>query len=142
MSAENKALYRRYIEEVFNKKNLAFLDENFAPNWVNHHGPAGPETLEEFKQRELKTFAAFPDLHITVEDVVAEGDMVTARWTLRGTHKGEFMGIAPTSKQVTIVGTGYIRLEGGKMVEDWTLHDALGMMQQLGVVPPPGQAGK
>ncbi len=140
MSAEeNSALYHRYIEEVFNKKNLPFIDENFAPDWVNHHGPTGSETLEEFKQRMTKTFATFPDLHFTVEDVVAEGDKVAARWTARGTHMGEFMGIAPTGKQVTIVGTGYIRFEGSKMVEDWTLHDALGMMQQLGVIPPPGQ---
>ncbi len=140
MSEENKALYRRYIEEVFNKRNMAFLDENFAPNWV-HHDPAGPEDMETFKQRLTMQLAAFPDFHFTVEDVVAEGDKVAARWTARGTHKGELMGIPPTGKQVTIAGIGYIRFQGGKIVEDWTLHDALGMMQQLGVVPPPGQAG-
>ncbi len=136
---ENKALYRSYIEEVFNKQNLVWIDANFASNWV-HHDPAGPETAEAFKQRLTIQLAALPDTHFTVEDVVDEGDKVAARWTATGTHKGAMMGIPPTGKQVTITGMGYIRCESGKIVEDWTLHDALGMMQQLGVLPPPGES--
>ncbi len=136
---ENKALYLSYIEEVFNKQNLAWVDANFVPNWVNHD-PSGPETAEAFKQRLTMQLTALPDMHFTVDDMVAEGDKVAARWTATGTHKVPIMGIPPTGKQVTIRGNGYIRCEGGKIVEDWTLHDALGMMQQLGVVPPPGQS--
>lgn len=82
--------------------------------------------------------AAFPDLHVTVEDMVAEGDKVVARVTMSGTHKGEFMGIAPTGKQITVGIIEILRIAGGKVVEHWNVVDSLGMMQQLGAVPAPG----
>ncbi len=83
--------------------------------------------------------SAFPDLQATVEDQVAEGDKVASRFTFRGTHRGELAGIPPTGNQVEVTGIVISRIEGGKGAEDWSNYDALGMMQQLGVVPPPGQ---
>ena len=95
-------------------------------------------TLELFTM--LRT--VFPDLRITVEDIVAEGDKVVSRGTFSGTHKGEFMGIAPTGKQITVGLIEIVRIVAGKMVEHWNVVDNLGMMRQLGVVPTPGQGGK
>jgi steroid delta-isomerase-like uncharacterized protein len=136
---ENKAIFRRIVEEGFNKGNLAIVDELVATDHVNHtdnvHGP------EEYKQFITMYRTAFPDLHMTVEDQIAEGDKVVNRWTSRGTHKGDLMGIPPTGKQITVMGMYVARITGGKIMEEWGNFDALGMMQQLGVVPPPGQAG-
>ncbi len=134
--AENKAMYRRYIEEVWNKGNLAVLDEIFAPNYVIHEPlPTELPQIEALKQRVTMIHTAFPDHQFTIEDIVAEGDKVVARLTIRGTHKGEFMGIAPTGKQLTVREIEFVRFEGGKLAELWPLVDNLGMMQQLGVIP-------
>jgi len=84
---------------------------------------------------------AYPDTHFTIEDQIAEGDTVVTRWTARGTHKGPLMGIPPTGKQVTVTGISIGRVVNGKTVEGWSNYDTLGMMQQLGVVPAPGQPG-
>jgi len=142
MSAhENKALARRVFEEVWNKGNLAVADEVWANNFVGHAAPdeiKGPEGVRQF----FSVFrSAFPDLQFTIEDQIAEGDKVVTRWTLRGTHEGEFQGIAPTGKQMAMTGITVQRIAGGRIVEGWTNRDALGMLVQLGVVPPPGQAG-
>jgi len=136
---ENKAIVRRCYEEL-NKKNLGIGDELFAANYVNHQ-PGGGEVHgpEELKQLLTGFFTAFPDLRFTVEDLVAEGDKVVARWTSQGTHKGEFMGIAATGKQGATTGIAIFRIVGGKVVEEWAEMDMLGMMQQLGVIPTPGQ---
>ena len=83
--------------------------------------------------------SAFPDMQLTIEDQIAEGDKVVTRWTARGTHQGELMGIPPTGKQATVTGITVGRVANGKFVESWSNFDALGMMQQLGVVPVPGQ---
>jgi len=143
MSTEqNKALMRRFYEEI-SKGNLAALDELVAADLVDHspfvpgQAPGRQGTLELFTMIR----AAFPDLHVTVEDMVAEGDKVAVRGTMSGTHKGEFTGIAPTGKQITVGTIEILRIVGGKMVEHWNVIDSLGMMQQLGVVPAPGQGG-
>ncbi len=137
MSTEdNKALMRRFLEEVFNKKNLAAIDEFIAPNHVDHTLPAFlPSTREGSKQAIGMYLKAFPDLHLTVEDMIAEGDKVVTRFTSRGTQKGTFMGIPPTGKQVTVSSIVIARIAGGKSVEQWGLDDQLGMLQQLGVIP-------
>lgn len=140
MSAEeNKAKIRRIYEEVFNKGNLAVADELMAPNYV-FHAPGGQEFKgpEGFKQYATMMRTAFPDLHITVEDMVAEGDKVVHRISTRGTHKGDLMGIAPTGKQITTTGIVISRFAAGKEVEVWASLDMLGMMQQMGVAPPIG----
>ena len=140
MSAEqNKALVCHIIEEVYNQGNMAVIDEHFSPDYVHHTLPPGmPQDREGCRQMVKMLHTAFPDYRITIEDVVAEGDKVVLRFHWSGTHKGEFMGIAPTGKKVTVTAMSMHRIEGGKEVEQWGELDRLGMMQQLGVVPAPG----
>jgi len=136
---ENKAIVRRGIEEIINKANLAVVDELMATNYVSH-GPGGQEVNgpEGFKQLITMYRTAFPDLHYTVEHLIAEGDKVVAHYTARGTHQGDLMGIAPTGKQVTVTAMSINRIVGGKIVEEWESVDQLAMLQQIGVVPPMG----
>jgi predicted ester cyclase len=136
---ENKAAIRRIYEEVFNKGNLAVADEIIATNWVAR-APGGQEYRDPdgFKQFITMTRNAFPDLQMTLEDIVAEGDKVAHCATLQGTFKGEIMGIAPTGKQVTMTTTTISRFEGGKEVEARMIYDQLSMYQQMGVSPPTG----
>jgi steroid delta-isomerase-like uncharacterized protein len=136
---ENKATVRRLFEEY----SLDVVDELLVPDYT-HHDPNLPPEFQHgrdaYKQVVTMFLAAFPDLRTTVEDLIAEGDKVAARWTFRGTHQGELMGIPPTGKQVTGTGMSVTRLANGKMAESWVNFDALGMMQQLGAAPGPGQA--
>ncbi|MFQ5996820.1 MAG: ester cyclase [Dehalococcoidales bacterium] len=133
---ENKAIELRFFEEVVNKGNIAVIDELFATNFVDHSVfPGMTADREGAKQFFTMAHTVFPDFHSTLEDMFAEGDKVVQRFTARGTHQGEFMGIAPTGKQVTIPGIAIHRITGGKIVENWVSMDMLGMMQQLGVAP-------
>jgi steroid delta-isomerase-like uncharacterized protein len=139
MSAENKAIYRRFVEEGFNQGNLDLFDELIAPDFVNHSAPPGvPPTREGWKQMAAMFRAAFPDMHLHIEDEIAEGDQITIRFTGHGTHRGELMGIPATGKEVNFNGISIARIAGGKIVERWEEFDMMGMMVQLGVVPPPG----
>ena len=134
----NKASMRRFYDEVFNKKNRAAIDEFIAPNHVDHAAPPGmPGGLQGVKQTINMYLTAFPDLHFTVEDLIAEGDKVVTRLTVRGTQQGEFMGIPPTGKHATVKAIDINRIVGGKSIEHWLEMDTLGLMQQLGVVPTP-----
>ncbi len=138
---ENKAVFRRYVEEVGNEGNLDLAEEIF-DRYLAHQPDGsvlerGPEDVKRF-MGEFRS--AFPDFHTTIEDQIAEGDRVATRWTMRGTHEGEFRGISPTGKQITVTGIGIFRFSDGKVVESWDNFDQLGMMQQLGVVPLPEQA--
>ena len=143
MSEENKALVRRWFEELFNQGNLDVADEIVAQDHTLHDPvigglPTGPEGDKQI----VNTYhGAFPDASITVEDQIAEGDEVATRWTGRGTHQGELMGVAASGNRVEIAGMMINRVSGGKIAETWTNYDAMGMMQQVGAVPPPGQAG-
>jgi steroid delta-isomerase-like uncharacterized protein len=137
---ENKATHRRIYEEAFNQKNLDVLDEVVASEFTDHNpNPGQPPGLEGLKQFLSSIHAAFPDLHVNVEDMVAEGDKVAARLRVSGTHQGEFIGIAPTGNQVTMTGIDILRIADGKVVEHWGNFDDLGMLRQIGVVPEPGQ---
>jgi predicted ester cyclase len=140
MSTEdNKTLVRRFYEEVFNQKNTAAIDEFIDPHGVDHAAPPGtPDGIEGQKQLIGMYLTAFPDLHFTVEDLIAEGDKVVDRLTARGTHQGEFMGISPTGKHTTVTAIDITRVADGKFVEHWLEMDTLGMLQQLGVVPSMG----
>jgi steroid delta-isomerase-like uncharacterized protein len=136
---ENKALARRVLEEMFNKGNLDLADEVFAPDYVDHD-PAMPEDIrgpEGFKEYVSIFRTAFPDLHIEIEDQVAEGDKVVTRWTGTGTHEGDLMGIAPTGNKVTLPGMEIVRISGGKLAEGWEGYDSMVLMEQLGVMPSP-----
>ena len=141
MSTEvNKASMRRFYDEVFNKKNTAAIDEFIDPHQVDHAAPPGtPGGLEGARQTVTMYLTAFPDLYFTVEDLIAEGDKVVARLTVRGTQQGVFMGIPPTGKHVTVTAIDINRFAGGKSVEHWLNMDTLGLLQQLGVIPVPGQ---
>jgi len=137
---KNKDVVRRVTEEVFNKRNLAALDEFFAPNLVpnNPLPPGMTRDLEGYKQLTTAILTAFPDFRITIKDMVAEGDKVVARAMTQGTQEGDFMGAPATGKHATWTEIFIWRIAGGKVVETWAEVDRLGMMQQLGVVPPSG----
>ena len=141
MSAENKALVRRVFDEVWNAGNFAVVDEVFASDYVGHSAGMGeirgPEGAKEFVAGLRE---AFPDLTMTIEDQIAEGDKVVTRWTGRGTHDGEFMGIEPTGRSGAMSGIGILRIRDGKFVEGWTNADLLGLLQQLGVAGQPARA--
>jgi predicted ester cyclase len=134
---ENKAIFRRYVEEVSNEGNLELADEIF-DRYIAHQSDGsteerGPEDVKrfigEFRQ-------AFPDFRSDIEDQVAEGDKVATRWKAGGTHQGEFRGIAPTGNRIEVTGIGIFRFsEEGKVVESWDNMDQLGMMQQMDVIP-------
>lgn len=139
MSTEqNKMQARRLFEEVWNSKNLEVLDEMVAPNFVFHNSVQTLYGPEGFKQFANTYHTAFPEAHFTIEDVIAGGDTVALRWTARGTHSGELMGIPPTGKQVTVSGITITLISDGKTVESWGEFDALGMLQQIGVIPKMG----
>lgn len=141
MSA-NKEIVRRLVNGVWADRNLAIIDELIAPDYVGHD-PTQPEPIrgpEGYRQFVGMYQAAFEDGMVTIDDEIAEGDLVVTRWTGRGTHTGELMGIAPTGKEVTVSGITISRLANGKIAEDWELMDALGMMVQLGAVPQPATA--
>ena len=137
----NKALVRRLVDEVQNRGIIAAVDEIAAPTFVNHSAPPGmPSNREGVKQITLLFRRAFPDGAMTVEDMIAEGDTVATRKTFRGTHQGEFMGIPPTGRRVAIELIDIVRVVDGRVVEHWNVVDNLGLLQQLGVLPPPRQA--
>jgi len=141
MSAkEIKALTRRFMEE-YNKGKaaaMAALDKEYATDVVIH-GVDGKDIrgLKNVKQSTNEEFSAFPDLHFTIDDMIVEGDKLAARYTVTGTHKGEYMGAPPTNKKITIRAITIDRFAGGKIVEEWGMYDTLSLMQQLGAVPTP-----
>ena len=139
MSTEENKAHARRAYEALNQRDLAAFYELITPGIVLHNASMTIQGLEAYKQFVSMYFAAFPDLHFTVEDIIAEGDEVVVRTTGMGTHKGDLMGIAPTGKQVTVSAINIIRVVNGKAVEEWLNNDDLGLLQQLGVVPAPGQ---
>jgi steroid delta-isomerase-like uncharacterized protein len=140
MAQDNKALCRRLVNEVINQGNLATVDALVGPNYI-YHGPGfelrGPEG---FKQMVTMYRTAFPDLTLTINDLIAEDDKVVTRWTARGTHRGDLQGIAPTGRTTTVTGILISRFAGGKLVEDWEAFDEVGMLRQLGVTSIPAPA--
>ena len=136
---ENKALVRRCIDEM-DKGNWAIFDELLVRDYVYHmSGRPKPLTREESEQLARAVRAAFPDGRMTVEDMIAEGDKVVTRYTSRGTHKGDFMGIPATGKEIVVTGIVISRIAKGKIAEDWEEFDGVGLFQQLGVIPPIGE---
>jgi steroid delta-isomerase-like uncharacterized protein len=142
MSEENKALVRRSFEEIFNQGNLDAVEEIFASDHVLHD-PTSPEEIrgtEGMRQYVSMYRTAFPDLQQIIEDQVVEGEKVATRLMGRGTHQGDLMGIPPSGNRVEAPGIVISRISGDKIAESWANYDAMGMMQQLGVIPQPGQS--
>jgi steroid delta-isomerase-like uncharacterized protein len=137
---DNKALVRRYVDALFQQKNLAVFDELCVPDFVLYNDAVPLQGPEAVKQFHSTVFIAFPDIQMTIEHMLAEGDTVAWRYTTHGTHQGNNMGIPPTGKQVTVTGISFVRISGGKMVEQWTYSDAVGLLRQLGVLPAPSWA--
>ena len=136
MSTEqNTALARRVTEEGLNQHNPALVDELCAPNFMFHNGSRTIQGLQTYKHFLAQFFTAFPDAHFTTEDLIAEGDTIAVRQTLRGTHKGSLMGMPPTGRQVTISDMAMLRVANGKFIEAWNNADDLGLLRQLGVIP-------
>lgn len=135
----NKKIFYRTINDFWNQRDVSVMDELYAIDYLGHD-PSGLHgaTLEEFKQSAAGLFIAFPDFHLVLNDEIVEGDKIAKRWTVTGTHSGEFMGIPPTENHITITGISFYRIADGKIVETWWSSDALGMLGQLGVIPPPG----
>lgn len=139
MSAEeNKAIVRRWVE-IWNTKDLDAVEDLLTPDYVRHD-PNAPEISGAAAEAQFvgMVLTAFPDMHITIDKVVAEGDTVVGLLTLRGTQRGEFNGIPPTQKQVVFTSTETFRLHGDRIAEQWVSMDTLGFLQQLGVIPTPG----
>jgi steroid delta-isomerase-like uncharacterized protein len=142
MSAEeSKAIMRRYFEGAWEQGNVDLLDELLAPDYVNHTPatpdlPTGPEGVKAV----VSMFrSAMPDLRVVIEDMIAEGDKVASRYTLEGTHRGTLFGVAPTGQQLSIKSITVERVSDGRIREHWRNTDELGMMRQLGILPPPGE---
>ena len=139
MSEENKAKVRRLLEGFFSPEAGSIVDDVVSPDLVDHSPmPDQRPGVEGLKEIIVVMRNAFPDGKITVDDLIAGGDRVVARWTLRGTHRGEFMGIAATGKQVSMSGIEIDRFAGDKAVEHWEQADIMSLMQQLGAIPGPG----
>ena len=139
---EIKALERR-LYEAYNKGKaaaLAVIDELYATDTIQHSS-TGEEIrgIKNYKQHVSAFSSAFPDLHFTIDDMVAEGDKVAVRLTATGTNKGTFRGIPPTNKKMTVSMIQIDRIAGGKFVEGWSRYDTFGLMQQLGLIPTPGK---
>lgn len=142
-SEQNKAVVRRWYKDVFEGGRLDVADEIFSADFMTHDpnapggwpgGPEGPKTI-------ARTFrAAFPDLTYTVDDQVACGDMVVTRWTARGTHEGDLMGVPASHRHVEVTGIEIERLQGDKIAETWVEYNLLGLLQQVGAVPTMAQA--
>ena len=137
-SEDRKALVRRFFDEAINKANFESAEKLLAADYVEHPQlPVASTGFSGFKEFVEMLSIAFPDLHVTIEDMVAEGDKVVVRLSISGTHKSTFLGsIPPTGKHVTWRGIDIIRIADGRIVERWGERDLLGLMQQLGVLPP------
>jgi steroid delta-isomerase-like uncharacterized protein len=135
----NKAIIRRY-RQAHNQNDMAALDEIVAVDLITHSQlPNVPSGREGGKMVHQGAVVAFPDGKVTTDDLIAEGDKVVERFTLVGTHKGDFMGIPASGKQVRVTGMSIFRIANGKIVEHWGENDAMGLLMQLGVLPAPSQ---
>ena len=142
MSTEdNKAVIRHLVDRL-NQKDVTVIDEVCTSDFVPHD-PANPQvrSREDFKQWLTGFFAAFPDVHFSLEDIVAEGERVAYRYAIHATHSGSWRGAAPTGKPIAVTAIAITRFRDGKSAELWQNTDALGLVQQLGLIPAPGQGG-
>ena len=141
MSETNKSIVRRIFNDILNSRNRALVDDIYAPNYA-YHGPGGLELRgrEGFQQLFDTYLTAFPDMTMTIDGMVAEGDTVVTCWTGRGTHRGELNGIGPTGRAVIVTGIIVSRLENGQVVDERESFDELSMLRQIGVTTLPAAA--
>lgn len=142
MATDPKTTVRRLYEELWNQNHPEKADDLFDAAYMDHD-PAAPDTgrgPDAFKRVFATYHTAFPDTRFTVDEIIAEGDRVAVRWTAHGTHHGELMGVRPSGKRATVVGTGFYRVRNGKVLESWTTWDALGLLRQIGAIPEPTRA--
>ena len=132
---ENKTVARRIVEEIVNRGDMATFDELVHPDYRDHIEPPGDFGRDGYRELILQTRTALPDLRMTIEDEIAEGDRVVIRTTVRGTHRGDFLGVAPTGLPVTLRAIGILRIVDGRLVERWNASDLLGVLEQLGATP-------
>ena len=137
---ENKTLVRRFVNEVQSAHKLELIDELFSPDFVDHYAGSTPPYREGTKRFLTMIFTAFPNVSATIHEQTAAGDKVWTRKTFHGTHLGPFMGIPPTGKPIAVGVMDIFRIENGKIVEHWGISDMLGLMQQIGASPSPGQS--
>jgi steroid delta-isomerase-like uncharacterized protein len=138
MPVENKAIVRRLYEAVWNERKLEVVDELISPSHALHEptvsgSQVGPEA---YRQQVARFTTPFPDLRFAIEDIVSENDKLVVSWIISGTHKGEFMGIPPTGKKISVEGITINHIANGKILDSYVSWDALGLMRQLGVGPP------
>ncbi len=136
MSADQLVRVKQHDFEELNKHNVAWVDEEFAPNVVWHQSQSDIKGTEAYKQFLKSTFATFPDIQFTLDDVIAQGDKVALRYTWTGTFQGKWGNIAPTGKKVSLHVHVFQRFENGKLVESWSAGDNLGLYRQMGITPP------
>jgi steroid delta-isomerase-like uncharacterized protein len=142
MTETNKAISRRFVDEIFNEGRLETVDEIVTADFIGHDA-ASPEPIigPEGMKRNVEGYrTAFPDVRLSIEEEIAEGDRVVTRWTARGTHQAELFGIPATGKQATVGGITIDRIVEGRIAESWTNWDTLGLLQQLGALPAMAQA--
>jgi steroid delta-isomerase-like uncharacterized protein len=137
MSSENKAIVRRWFEEVWNQGRVETIDELFAPHGVAHGLGDDLRGPDQFKPFHAAFRQAFPNIRIVLDQMIAEGDKVAYSWTAEGTHHGHLMNIAPTGRSSRFDGMGIVRVQNGQIIEGWNVFDQLTMFQQLGVVQMP-----
>lgn len=136
MSEQNKALVRRVIEEIVNQGNLELVNQLVSPEYSYFEPTVGSMRGREGYRGIVTTYrSAFPDMNLTIDEQIAEGDSVVTRWRAEGTHRGELMGIAPTGKRVSVQGVAISRIKNGQLADDFESYDVLGMLRQLGVAP-------
>lgn len=136
MASKNEITVQRVYDELWNKGNFADTDQIIAMNMVDHTPlPTQAPGVEGFKQLVAMVGIAFPDLHVTVEDLISDEDKVVCRWTARGTNTGALLGLTPSGEHITVEGIDIFRMAHGKVVEHWGKIDAISLMQQLGLVP-------
>ncbi len=142
MTTDPKTIVRRVYDEIWNQNNPEKANELFAPGYVDHD-PATPNTdrgPEAFRSIFKTYHTAFPDTRFTIDEIIAEGDRVSVRWTAQGTHHGELRGVRPSGKRVSVTGTGFYLVNKGRIQESWTNWDALGLMRQIGAIHEPTRA--
>jgi steroid delta-isomerase-like uncharacterized protein len=137
LALDTTALMRQQYDEIWQRKDFAAIDRWVSPNVIDHMPMPGLGCdFDGHKQAVMSVLLAFPDADFTIEDVISEGDVAVGRWSMRGTHSGELLGVPPTGKQVRMTGMDMIRFEDGLIAEVWHIEDILGMLQQVGVLPP------